>query len=529
MRVSIVFNSLRQRFDRYFPVRAAGSENRLAANLDRAIYFFILLTALAAPLSIAATNVGWLAGAFLFALRFSIKPRPRFFRTPIDLPILTFFGWSLISSIFSYAPDLSLDRLRVLTLFPIAYLICQNVTSAKAVKVLTGALIFSTLITVGWTFAERAAGRGVQVFGVEPNGVLARAGIRDGNTLLRVNNRKISQPEEIVDALSEGKPIKLNFYVTDYYMDSEIAAHFDRSATMRAEDKLGFARWQRSRSWRSAGFYGHYTTYAEVLQLVASLVFGLFVASLRERQENKLAPGALAARANNRFSIFSPSSALALFIVLLCLLAALLLTATRASQAAFLLSACVIAAAGASRKALFGLLALVIPFVIVAAILLQTSRNTGFVDASDNSTLWRLTVWREAIGLLVESPRHLLVGVGIDSVKRFKCDWKLFANCTLPPGHFHSTPLQIAVETGLPALVFWFWFVWRYGKTLFENWRRKTQTDAFSAGVLLGAFGGLIGFLASGIVHYNLGDSEVAMVFYVIAGLSLALTKNGEP
>jgi hypothetical protein len=42
-------------------------------------------------------------------------------------------------------------------------------------------------------------------------------------------------------------------------------------------------------------------------------------------------------------------------------------------------------------------------------------------------------------------------------------------------------------------------------------------------GFALGALGGTVGFVTSGLVHYNLGDSEVVMVFYLIMGLALAL------
>ncbi len=44
-------------------------------------------------------------------------------------------------------------------------------------------------------------------------------------------------------------------------------------------------------------------------------------------------------------------------------------------------------------------------------------------------------------------------------------------------------------------------------------------------GVVLGALGGLVGFFASGVVHYNWGDSEVVMVFYFMMGLSLAVRR----
>ena len=38
--------------------------------------------------------------------------------------------------------------------------------------------------------------------------------------------------------------------------------------------------------------------------------------------------------------------------------------------------------------------------------------------------------------------------------------------------------------------------------------------------ILLGSLGALTGFFTSGLVHYNLGDQEVAMVFFILMGLS---------
>lgn len=481
------------------------NNNSLAKWLDNAIIACILLTALAAPVSIAVTNIGWILGVVLWLVRAFVRPRPKFFRAPVDFALLGFFAWSLLSSILSYAPDLSLDRLRVLTLFPIAYLVSQNIRSTKTIKYVVTALIFATMVTVFWTFAERGIGRGVQVFGLEPNGLLARNGVKDGDTLLKVSGKRIWHPDELANAVTNNDVIKLNSYRPDYYIDTEIKGEkIPPGATMQAKEILGFERWQTGRNWRSAGFYGHYATYAEVLQLVMSLVFGLLITLPEKRSK----------------------VGVVLFICLATMGLALLLTATRGSQGAFLLSAFAIVALGANRKLFLALIAVSLPLVIVASIYVQQSRNTPFINPEDGSTTWRLTVWREGVELLTKSPRHLLVGVGIDSVKRYKCDWGLFNNCTLPPGHFHSTPLQIAVETGLPALLLWLLVVWQYGKSLFISIKRKT--DTFEKGVLLGAFGGLIGFFASGLVHYNLGDSEVAMVFFLIMGMSLLLIRTGQ-
>jgi predicted permease len=84
----------------------------------------------------------------------------------------------------------------------------------------------------------------------------------------------------------------------------------------------------------------------------------------------------------------------------------------------------------------------------------------------------------------------------------------------------HSSPVQIAVERGLPALLFWFWWFVRYLRLLRLGLRSEVvNRDPTLAGIYLGTFGGTLGFLASSLVHYNFGDSEVIMVVYFQMGL----------
>jgi O-antigen ligase len=116
----------------------------------------------------------------------------------------------------------------------------------------------------------------------------------------------------------------------------------------------------------------------------------------------------------------------------------------------------------------------------------------------------------------------------MDSTKRYWRGWGLFDGGRLPVGHMHSTVLQIALERGLPALFAWLALLFFYARMLFKLlWRQNNHMLEWDErGVLLGAAGGLVGFVSSGMVHYNLGDSEVAMVFYLIMGLTLVLERE---
>jgi O-antigen ligase len=162
---------------------------------------------------------------------------------------------------------------------------------------------------------------------------------------------------------------------------------------------------------------------------------------------------------------------------------------------------------------------IILPVALLGTVYLQKTRNVGFFDQKDNSITWRQTVWREGFDLATQNLRHLSVGVGMDSIKRYAKDWRLFDDGKLPMGHFHSTPLQLAVERGLPSLLLWLLILGVYANRIYSAIRNPQS--AFERGILLGTLGGMVGFFASGIVHYNLGDAEVAMVFFLLMGISM--------
>jgi O-antigen ligase len=201
--------------------------------------------------------------------------------------------------------------------------------------------------------------------------------------------------------------------------------------------------------------------------------------------------------------------------------AALILTVTRASWLGLLLSAFTITLVGTGRRTLIIFGAIALPLVITGLLVLQLKRQVGFIDLHEGSTTWRLTVWGDGVRILTSSPRHMLVGVGMDSLKRHWREWGMFDNGRLPLGHLHSTPLQIAFERGLPTVAVWLLLLFLYGRTLWHLALRGTVDDWIRRGFVLGALGGLVGFAASGMVHYNLGDSEVVMIFYFVMGLAL--------
>jgi O-antigen ligase len=205
---------------------------------------------------------------------------------------------------------------------------------------------------------------------------------------------------------------------------------------------------------------------------------------------------------------------------------ALLLTVTRASWLGCVVSSFIILLMGVSRRTLMLIVVLAIPLILAGLFVLQQKRNVAFIDQADQSTTWRETVWHEGFNLLVSKPRHLLVGVGMDSIKSHWRQWGMFDGGRIPGGHMHSDFLQIALERGVPALILWLAFLFAYARTLWRSVRRGAKLEWIDRGILLGALGGLGGFITSGLVHYNWGDSEVVMVLYMIMGLLFALRRH---
>ena len=482
--------------------------------LDGAIVAFLFLFAAAAPNSIAATQSAWLVGMALWLARLALRPRPKLRKTPVDYLVLGFFILTGLSSVLSYEPMVSIGKLRAASLFTIIYLFAENVPSLRMARLLALTLVAACMVNVFFTAGERLVGRAVKVYDVSEKGPLYQAGIRDGDTLLEVEKQKLHDPQELVTELS--KPDKKPVAVLTYRHELLPVFKVQRGSLLPGAtplEQLGVGSWSRGRDWRATGFYGQFVTYAEVLQLIFALAMGLFVSLPVKRSW----------------------AGVGLLVVVAGFGGALLLTVTRASWLGCLVSTLLILLLGVGRRAVIIIGVLAIPLILAGLFILQQKRNVSFIDQADQSTTWRETVWREGFSLLVSKPRHLLVGVGMDSIKAHWREWGMFDGGRIPWGHMHSNLLQIALERGVPALLLWLAFLFVYARTLWRSLKlvraRRVSEGKFvgawiDCGILLGALGGLAGFLTSGLVHYNWGDSEVVMVLYMIMGLALVVRRE---
>jgi hypothetical protein len=487
--------------------RTRGASQKLLRIMDLVTITFLFLFALVQPSSIAATHIAYAGAALAWLLRVAITRGRGLHSGPLDLPILIYLLVCAVSATQSPLPISSWEGMLKVALVCVVLVFAQNVRSIARARQLVAALLLASLVTVGWTFWMYIGGVGLRVVNLPPDSAWAAAGLKSGDILLSIDGHRLTTAQQFLAYLRSkpsAQPLLLRAVPVD---DIEVARNARRITIASgvwhpAEnlDELGLTV-AKARPVRAFGFYAHYVTYSMVLALLGSLVFGLWLG----RREHF-----------SRMSLLYAA-------VLLAFLLALGLTLTRAAWAA-LLFACAVQLWFHYRSKTLRLLLPVAALLalVVASAAMYRWRGVTFIDPSDPGTDYRMLMWKDGLRLIRENPWF---GVGMNSVRDAWWRFDLAAYRKYPlRSHFHSTPIQIAVESGLPALIAWIVFMAAYWRMLVQLVARaREEKDRWAYGFALGVLGGASGFLASSVVHYDFGDSVVIFLFFFLAGISLAV------
>lgn len=475
-----------------------------------------VLYALAAPHSIAGSWMGvsavvlaWL-GRALATRRFDLR------RTPLDLPLWLFVGWTTLSALLSYEPRESLPKLVNVSTFLMFYL-AQSLLTRRAAVLAAGVLVASGAAGVVWGGGELLAGRGVVVRELRADSPLrAETPLREGDAVWRVNRRRVSTAAEIDEEIRRtpaGRRLQLSVISRGEHV--EWPGPLVSEGWRASPSPAGLTGGGPTRAFRASGWTRHYETFAEMLQMIAQLALGFALAGLlRQRRDGPAA--AAGARDGRRWRVLLPFAAFAL------LAAGIGLTAMRTVLVAFVVGALATAwRAAAGGRARWALAVVVLVALSFGALAVWRTRASGALTLSDASAGLRLQVARVAARRAL---RHPSFGHGMDAVHRHWQEWGFPGTDML---HAHSTPLQLAFDRGLPALLFWLWMLyafWRQAARAERIWR--DSGDAAAHGLALGLTGALAGFAASSLVNYNFGDAEVALLLWWMMGASVVLTEG---
>jgi hypothetical protein len=463
------------------------STSRPALWANRFLVLGILLFAGSIPHSIAAAHISLDIALLAWIVRDIATRRLQFKSTTIDKPLIAFAIFSVLSAIFSFEPGLSGRKLLPLLLFGVVYLLVSNL-NRKGSKIIAALILVSGLVGVLYSLGEKVIGRGIVITSIDSAGPLSASELRPGDILWMLNRDAVHSLDDVrekvrshragdrieIEAIRRGDPLSLTFEVTEKMLEHE--------------NPLGLELGERNRRFRVSGFTRHFLTFADQMSILASICAGMLLASLMKRQISWLWLALTGA-----------------------FFLALMLTATRAAVAAFLLSVVVTTIVAGGRRVLAWALAIVALLGVATAFVLITSRTPEALRLRDDSTSRRIAYMQAGLRMI---PKHPILGVGIDSHKLHWKEWGF-------PGeyitHTHSTPIQIAMDRGLPALACLIWLFAVMIRTALRQARRESD----ARGLALGVFSALVGFVLVSFVNYNFGDSEVLLMLLAWFGLFL--------
>ena len=450
----------------------------------------------AAEISLAIVGAGWL-------VRTVSGNKTGFRRTRFDLPIWLFFLWTVASSFLSQEPRISIAKIQSTCVVLLFYL-TQAIVTRRTAVLLVAVMILSGSVGTLYSIYDLVRGRGVLIESVSPESPLQALHLRAGDAIWRVGGRRIHSVVDIDEAIRNAPAeSKLSVSVISQGEHIERPGLLVTDTLKQRPSPSGIVGSRSAHRFRASGWTRHYETYSEILQLLALLALGLVVANYKNH------------RLNFRAKLASAAFAL--------LALGVALTAMRTVLVALAIGVCVIsvrAVGGLGGRARVLGLAVICFLLAFGAFVVYQTRAQHALSLQDPSSSLRLQVARVGAARLL---LHPLFGHGMDSMHAHWKEWGFPGTDML---HLHSTPLQLAFDRGLPALVLWLWIMWIFWRTASSGEKSlRDSSDTNHYGLLLGATGAVAGFFASSLVNYNFGDGEVALVFWWLMGIVVVLTE----
>ena len=463
--------------------------------LQTAIFVCLAAVAVCAPLSTKGAVNAFRAAALLWVIalctrKMKLKPQP------LALPLVLFLIITAVSSALSVDPFLSWVRMRTVALLFLAIVTGQALRGMRQLKILAALLIGSCFLTVVYTGWQYTAGIGVQAYG---DGAalasLRRLGIAPGDIIRKVAGKSVRSAHDLPGRSLTGRAEVLIWRETPNALQP-FHLQVDSKAWQTAVQNPGL-KLVRAHPPRAQGFFKHYFPFSEILVFAGSLLWGFALSGVPDK---RLQLAFLTA-----FGLTAITLALTLTRISMVSLAG----------GAFL----IILLQGTWRRRFMS----VAVFLLIGLAGLYWVQSHRAAPESDPGTQYRLLMWRDSLGMV---RAHPVFGVGLDAVAGDWQRWNLEAYRRFGlHSHFHSTPIQIAVECGLPALVIWIWLLAGYAIFLARVRSALAPGDWFTRGLLLGAMSGLLGFVLTGVLQYNFGDAEAMVMFWLVMGMAFAAAR----
>ncbi len=239
------------------------------------------------------------------------------------------------------------------------------------------------------------------------------------------------------------------------------------------------------------GGFSHYQTYANVFFILFCLCFGL------------------AAGSTGRQRIIRGAATVFLGIVVV-------FTFTRGIWLA-LLAALAIFSWIFARRATAAIAGIGAAVILVSMLIPSSLRTRALSMADAGTNVERLLLWETTWNMLRDRP---LLGVGIGNYRLAQGAYVREEVPLLMTGtHAHNIWLQAAVERGVLGMLALLWVSATLLREAVRAVRMLRPVGGMAHALAAAAVAALAGFFIDGFVQNNFGDSQVAMLFWLVAGI----------
>lgn len=171
----------------------------------------------------------------------------------------------------------------------------------------------------------------------------------------------------------------------------------------------------------------------------------------------------------------------------------------------------------------------VLAFAIAPATTRERLRSLLDPHGETDSNRHRIVTFRTGVEMI---KAHPWFGLGPEQIRQ-QFDAYVPADIKRPLpvgyyGHLHNIYVQYAAERGIPGLLLLFWAISMTAFDCFRAIARNGKGRSQQFFLLHGTIAVIIDILVGGLFEYNLGDSEVLMMFASVIALGYAAIDNVE-
>ncbi|UCD85136.1 MAG: O-antigen ligase family protein [Deltaproteobacteria bacterium] len=173
------------------------------------------------------------------------------------------------------------------------------------------------------------------------------------------------------------------------------------------------------------------------------------------------------------------------------------------------------------------LLSIVLALIVVVSFLLLSSpsfvqrvKSIGDISEANN----RIPLWRSTIRMIKDYP---IVGVGPGGYSTGQKEYRITEKEKKTSWcHAHNNLLQELADNGIIGLLSYLWLWCVIFKVGIATLLRISGGQGYRRTFLLGAIAGLVGFHIEGMFEYNWGDSEVALLMWLVVGIMMVIAEG---